>query len=157
MMNHSKLINIINKIQNKKVLVIGDIMLDQYVFGSVERISPEAPIPIININNTKSSIGGAGNVLNNLNSLNIKTSFISIIGKDTAGKTLKKYIEKLKNVEYALLIDKNRKTTCKTRYMSEGQQLFRTDDETPNILDKTLKLIENNHKIEKKSLTYPFD
>ena len=139
MMNHSKLINIINKIQNKKVLVIGDIMLDQYVFGSVERISPEAPIPIININNTKSSIGGAGNVLNNLNSLNIKTSFISIIGKDTAGKTLKKYIEKLKNVEYALLIDKNRKTTCKTRYMSEGQQLFRTDDETPNILDKTLK------------------
>ena len=139
MMNHSKLTNIINKIQNKKVLVIGDIMLDQYVFGSVERISPEAPIPIININDTKASIGGAGNVLNNLNSLNIKTSFISIIGKDAAGKTLKKYIENLKNVEYALLIDENRKTTCKTRYMSEGQQLFRTDDETPNILDKALK------------------
>ena len=139
MMNHSKLIDIINNIQNKKVLVIGDIMLDQYIFGSVTRISPEAPIPIININKTEYSTGGAGNVLKNLNSLNIKTSFISIIGDDTAGKTLKKYIEKLKNVEYALLTDKNRETTCKTRYMSDGQQLFRTDHETIDDLDKTMK------------------
>ncbi|MDB9761877.1 D-glycero-beta-D-manno-heptose 1-phosphate adenylyltransferase [Alphaproteobacteria bacterium] len=139
MINHSKLTNIINTIQTKKVLVLGDIMLDQYILGSVERISPEAPIPIINVNKTKYSAGGAGNVLKNLNSLNIKASFISIIGNDTAGKTLKKYIEKFKNVEYALLIDKTRKTTCKTRYMSDGQQLFRADDETINILDKTLK------------------
>jgi D-beta-D-heptose 7-phosphate kinase/D-beta-D-heptose 1-phosphate adenosyltransferase len=139
MMNHSKLINIINKIQNKKVLVIGDIMLDTYIYGAVERVSPEASIPIININKTKSVAGGAGNVLNNLNSMNIKTSFISIIGNDVAGKSLKKYIENLKNIEYALLIDKNRKTTIKTRYMADGQQLFRADDETPYILDKALK------------------
>tara|TARA_B110000259_G_scaffold75262_1_gene88501 strand:+ start:1124 stop:2581 length:1458 start_codon:yes stop_codon:yes gene_type:complete len=139
MINHSKLTNILHRIQTKKVLVLGDIMLDQYIFGSVERISPEAPIPIININKTKYLTGGAGNVLKNLNSLNIKASFISIIGNDTAGKTLKKNIEKLKNVEYALLIDKNRKTTCKTRYMSDGQQLFRADDETIDPLDQTMK------------------
>ena len=139
MINHSKLINIINNIQTKKVLVIGDVMLDQYIFGSVEKISPEAPIPIININKTTYSTGGAGNVLKNLNSLNIKSSFISIIGNDETGKILKKHIEKLKNVEYAVLIDKNRKTTCKTRYVSDGQQLFRTDNETIGALDKTMK------------------
>ena len=139
MIDHPKLINIINSIQNKKILVLGDVMLDQYIFGSVDRISPEAPIPIININKTNYTIGGAGNVLKNLNSLNIKTSFISIVGNDVAGKTLKKCIEKLKNVEYALPIDKNRKTTCKTRYISDGQQLFRTDDETIDSLDEDLK------------------
>ena len=139
MINHSKLTNILNSIQAKKVLVLGDIMLDQYIFGSVERISPEAPIPIINIKKTKYLTGGAGNVLKNLNSLNIKASFISIIGNDIAGKILKKNIEKLKNVEYALLIDKNRKTTCKTRYMSDGQQLFRADDETIDAIDQTMK------------------
>ena len=90
MINHSKLTNIINNIQTKKVLVLGDIMLDQYILGTVERISPEAPIPIINVKKTKYSTGGAGNVLKNLNSLKIKTSFISIIGNDAAGKTLKK-------------------------------------------------------------------
>ena len=139
MINHSKLTNILHRIQTKKVLVLGDIMLDQYIFGSVERISPEAPIPIININKTKYLTGGAGNVLKNLNSLNIKASFISIIGNDIAGKTLKTNIEKLKNIEYALLIDKNRKTTCKTRYMSDGQQLFRADDETIDAIDQTMK------------------
>jgi len=139
MINHSKLIKIINGIKNIKILVIGDIMLDKYIFGSVDRISPEAPIPIIDINKTESKVGGAGNVLKNLNSLNVKTSFISIIGNDDSGKILKKNIEKLNNVEYALLIDKNRKTSVKTRYIVDGQQLFRADEETPYILDKNLK------------------
>lgn len=139
MINHSKLTKIINGIKKIKVLVVGDIMLDKYISGSVERVSPEAPIPIININKTEFRIGGSGNVLKNLNSLNVKTSFISIIGKDDAGKILKKNIEKLNNIEYALLIDKNRKTSVKTRYIAEGQQLFRTDEETVDILNKNFK------------------
>ena len=69
MIDHSKLRHIIKDIQNKKILVLGDIMLDQYIYGSVDRISPEAPIPIINIENNSYSIGGAGNVLKNLSSL----------------------------------------------------------------------------------------
>ena len=82
MISHSKLKHIITSIQSKKVLVVGDIMLDKYVFGLVDRISPEAPIPIVKVENTKLSLGGAGNVIKNLNSLNIKTSFISVIGND---------------------------------------------------------------------------
>ena len=138
MMNHSKLNEIITNIQSKKILVVGDIMLDKYVFGSVDRISPEAPIPIVKIDNTKLLEGGAGNVLKNLNSLNIKTSFISVIGNDEAGKILKDRFKRLKNVEYALIQDNNRKTTFKTRYIANGQQLFRTDQETVISLDKTL-------------------
>ena len=139
MINHSKLKHIVTDIQSKKVLVVGDIMLDKYVFGSVDRISPEAPIPIVKVENTKLSEGGAGNVIKNLNSLNIKTSFISVIGNDETGKTLKARLKKLKNIEYALLQDDSRNTTLKTRYMANGQQLFRTDQETTLPLDNILK------------------
>ncbi len=139
MINHSKLKHIVTDIQSKKVLVVGDIMLDKYVFGFVDRISPEAPIPIVKVENTKLSEGGAGNVIKNLNSLNIKTSFISVIGNDETGKTLKARLKKLKNIEYALLQDDSRNTTLKTRYMANGQQLFRTDQETTLPLDNILK------------------
>ena len=100
MISHSKLKHIVTDIQSKKVLVVGDIMLDKYVFGFVDRISPEAPIPIVKIENTKLSEGGAGNVIKNLNSLNIKTSFISVIGNDETGKTLKARLKKLKNFHW---------------------------------------------------------
>ena len=123
MISHSKLKHIITNIQNKKILVVGDIMLDKYVFGLVDRISPEAPIPIVRVENTKLSEGGAGNVIKNLNSLSIKTSFISVIGNDESGKLLKARFKKLKNIEYALLQDNSRNTTLKTRYMANGQQL----------------------------------
>jgi len=135
MINQSKLEYIITQIQSKKVLVVGDIMLDKYVFGHVDRISPEAPIPIISVKNTRLLEGGAGNVIKNLNSLNIKTAFISLIGNDASGKTLKARLKKLKNIEYALLQDNNRKTTLKTRYIANGQQLFRTDEETISSLN----------------------
>ena len=139
MINQSKLEYIITQIQSKKVLVVGDIMLDKYVFGHVDRISPEAPIPIISVKNTRLLEGGAGNVIKNLNSLNIKTAFISLIGNDASGKTLKARLKKLKNIEYALLQDNNRKTTLKTRYIANGQQLFRTDEETISSLNPDIK------------------
>ena len=139
MISHSKLKHIITNIQSKKVLVVGDLMLDKYVFGLVDRISPEAPIPIVKVENTKLSVGGAGNVIKNLNSLNIKTSFISVIGNDETGKLLKACFKKLKNIEYALLQDNSRNTTLKTRYIANGQQLFRTDQETAAPLNTILK------------------
>ena len=139
MINQSQLEYIITNIQSKKVLVVGDIMLDKYVFGHVDRISPEAPIPIISVKDTRLLEGGAGNVIKNLNSLNIKTSFISLIGNDASGKTLKTRLKKLKNLEYVLIQDNNRKTTLKTRYIANGQQLFRTDEETISSLDSAIK------------------
>ncbi len=139
MLKQNKIEKILDNIKKIKVLIIGDIMLDNYISGNVERISPEAPIPILKNKNNTFSIGGAGNVLKNLVSLNIKASFISVIGKDEAGKKLLKLVSKLNNVEYALINDINRKTTVKTRYLAEGQQIFRSDDETTVSLNLEIK------------------
>ena len=137
--NKNKITDILVSIREIKVLIIGDIMLDNYVFGKVEKISPEAPIPIIQNMEQKSIIGGAGNVLKNLASLNVKTSFISVVGKDDPAKELIKQINKLNNVEYILIKDKNRKTTVKTRYIANGQQIFRSDNESPVQLSSEIK------------------
>ena len=138
-LNKHKIENILESISQIKVLVIGDIMLDDYVFGKVERTSPEAPIPILKNISQKSIIGGAGNVLNNLSALNVKTSFISVVGKDQPAKEIIKQVNKLKNIEYALLNDTERKTTVKTRYIADGQQIFRSDEESISKLSPKIK------------------
>jgi len=137
--NKNKITNILTGIQKVKVLIIGDIMLDRYISGNVEKISPEAPIPILKNTQQKLTIGGAGNVLQNLVSLNVKTSFISIIGNDEPAKELIKQINKLNNVEYILIKDKTRKTTVKTRYIASGQQIFRSDSESEIKLPSEIK------------------
>ena len=138
--NKKKAEDFLERISQIKVLVVGDIMLDKYIIGTVERISPEAPIPILKKNNQKSIIGGAGNVLNNLSAINVKTSFISVVGKDQPAKEIIKQVNKLKNVEYALINDKDRKTSLKTRYIADGQQIFRSDDESVLKLSSEIKL-----------------
>ncbi len=137
--NKNKIADILAGIQEIKVLIIGDIMLDNYVFGKVEKISPEAPIPILQNIQQKSIIGGAGNVLENLASLNVKTSFISVVGKDESAEKLIKKISNLNNTEYVLIKDKERKTTVKTRYIANGQQIFRSDNESPMQLSSEIK------------------
>tara|TARA_B100000686_G_scaffold219200_1_gene226257 strand:- start:11962 stop:13425 length:1464 start_codon:yes stop_codon:yes gene_type:complete len=137
--NKNKIANILTGIQEVKVLIIGDVMLDRYILGNVDRISPEAPIPILKKDQQKLTIGGAGNVLQNLVSLNVKTSFISIVGDDDAAKELIKQINKLNNVEYILIKDKTRKTTVKTRYIAAGQQIFRSDSESEVKLSSDIK------------------
>ena len=79
--------NIINQIKKSKlkILVVGDLMLDRFIYGKVERVSPEAPIPIVKLQKEKKMLGGCGNVINNLNNLGIETSLISAVGKDQAG------------------------------------------------------------------------
>ena len=123
-----------------KVFLIGDIMLDRYVFGKVSRISPEAPVPVFLAESFREVLGGSGNVLNNLVSLGTKTSYLSIIGKDENGKKIKKILKSLNISNYILTIDKSRKTTVKTRYISNSQQIIRVDEE---LTDNISKKIEN--------------
>ena len=84
------LANLINRLNNKPptILVIGDLMLDKFIFGSVERISPEAPVPIVKLEKEEQMLGGSGNVIRNLSNLGIKTSLCSALGKDLAGDLL---------------------------------------------------------------------
>ena len=81
------------KSKERKALLIGDIMLDKYVFGKVTRISPEAPVPVFLSQQKQQVLGGAGNVFNNLSSLGAKVTLISVIGKDSAGKAVKELIK----------------------------------------------------------------
>ena len=83
--------NTIKLFKKTKVFLIGDIMLDRYVFGKVSRISPEAPVPVFLAESFREVLGGSGNVLNNLVSLGTKTSYLSIIGKDENGEKIKKF------------------------------------------------------------------
>ena len=93
-MNHKEFLYSCSK---TKVLLIGDIMLDRYVVGDVNRISPEAPVPIFLSGKSKQVLGGAGNVYNNLVSLGVKTTLISAIGKDNIGAQIEKIIKTIKN------------------------------------------------------------
>jgi D-beta-D-heptose 7-phosphate kinase / D-beta-D-heptose 1-phosphate adenosyltransferase len=117
---------IIEKFPGKKIVVIGDIMLDKYINGEVLRISPEAPVPVVNIENETFHLGGAGNVASNIKSLGGEVSVFSFIGKDENGKIVKKLLfEKGINA----YLDENHLTTFKIRVLGKGQQLLRIDQE----------------------------
>lgn len=115
-----------------RILVIGDVMLDRFLYGSVERISPEGPIPVFTLERESRMLGGAGNVVRNLLSLGAQATFLSVIGDDTVGKQLLGLVEKEQRLVPYLFTEKDRVSTKKTRYVAAGQQLLRADHETPH-------------------------
>ncbi|MFA5041356.1 MAG: D-glycero-beta-D-manno-heptose-7-phosphate kinase [Bdellovibrionales bacterium] len=126
------------------ILCIGDLMLDRYVYGQVERISPEAPIPVLHVQRETATLGGAGNVVRNIAALGGKVDVIGVIGADKAGEDLAKEFRALTDVTAHLFCDPLRATTQKTRFIAGGQQLLRTDREKamPIELDVEQKIIE---------------
>ena len=128
--------------KSPKILVIGDLMIDHYLWGSCERISPEAPVQVIDVGDESMSLGGAGNVINNLNALGAQVDVISVIGNcETSGK-LKALLANIKvNTKY-LITQNKRITTKKTRIISSQQQVVRYDHEsTDEISDESQKSI----------------
>ena len=128
--------------KSPKILVIGDLMIDHYLWGSCERISPEAPVQVINVGDESMSLGGAGNVINNLNALGAQVDVISVIGNcETSGK-LKALLANIKvNTKY-LITQNKRVTSKKTRIISSQQQVVRYDHEsTDEISDESQKSI----------------
>jgi D-beta-D-heptose 7-phosphate kinase/D-beta-D-heptose 1-phosphate adenosyltransferase len=119
----------IHRLAKANVLVIGDVMLDRYAYGIVERISPEAPIPVLRIEREVAVPGGAGNVVRNLTALGAAVAFVSIVGDDVPGSDLTGLIGGQPGVEPWLLVQGGRLTTVKSRYVANGQQLLRADHE----------------------------
>lgn len=123
-------------LSNKTILIIGDLILDEYLFGTVERISPEAPVPILNVLSTSHKAGGAANVAINCKSLGCKVKLVGSVGNDQNGFLLEELLKKY-NVNY--LLDKNNKfkTIKKTRLVSKSQQIIRIDEEknAPTLSD----------------------
>lgn len=127
------------KFNQFKILIVGDVMIDAYMWGNVTRISPEAPVPIINIKEMENRMGGAANVALNISELGAKPFICSIIGNDTKGKEFKELLQKRKMSDEGILVSKMRKTTVKTRIISNGQQLLRIDEELTQSLDSHLE------------------
>jgi D-beta-D-heptose 7-phosphate kinase/D-beta-D-heptose 1-phosphate adenosyltransferase len=133
--------------ERSKILVVGDVMLDRYLWGDVKRISPEAPVPVFHIKRRSMVPGGAGSVVLNIIGLGASVTLLGVIGRDENGSTLKRLLAD-QRIRSILLEDKNRPTITKTRILSKGQQLLRIDDENTIVLDEFLKaeLIENAAK-----------
>ena len=134
---------IIDKIKEMppKILVIGDIMLDRFIFGNVHRISPEAPVPIVQSVEEKYSLGGCGNVLRNLINLGVRASIVSFVGSDQAGKKIKEDL-KHKGIPIRYIVSsKSIRTTEKMRIVAEGQQLVRVDWDASTLTDQNLNQI----------------
>jgi len=136
-----------------KVLVMGDIMLDQYYFGTVERVSPEAPIPVVAIKSKKFNLGGAGNVAMNVVGLGYECILVGICGDDEAGKTLINLIQEAR-LKYGLLKIKGRQTTIKTRIIGNGQHIVRVDEEETNPVEKSLAIYDSEFNIANQPIMY---
>jgi D-beta-D-heptose 7-phosphate kinase / D-beta-D-heptose 1-phosphate adenosyltransferase len=111
-----------------RVLVVGDIMLDRYFWGVVQRISPEAPVPVIKMQRSSVSLGGAGNVVANLAGLDCAATIVGLCGRDAYADTLKQLLNE-KGIQYHLVEGGSRHTTAKTRVMAQKQQVLRLDEE----------------------------
>ena len=120
----------LDRLGETKVLCVGDLMLDRFMYGKVERISPEAPIPVFTQQSESSMLGGAGNVVRNLLSLGAQAAFVSVIGDDSVGTKLTKLVGEEKNLLPYVLSERGRVSTKKTRYVAGSQQLLRSDHET---------------------------
>ena len=144
-------------LQNKtpKILVVGDLMIDHYLWGSSERISPEAPVPVVNVDSESTVLGGAGNVINNLNALGAVVDVISVIGECETSKELKDLLCDIKIETQYLITQKNRITSKKSRIIAAQQQMVRYDRENTSEINnksqvsilKVFKKIVNNYDV----------
>ena len=125
---------LINGFSRLKVLIIGDLMIDSYTWGKVSRISPEAPVPVVNVIRRESRLGGAGNVVLNIASLGATAVICSVIGDDAPGRELQKIILDANLSTDGLIVEPGRMTTVKERIIAGSQQVVRVDSETENSI-----------------------
>ncbi len=126
--------DIIRLFKDKRILVIGDLILDRYIFGKVSRISPEAPVPVVDVVKESFLLGGAANVANNIIALGGSASLVGVIGSDTAGKTLIELL-RARNINIDGIIEDKRPTSVKTRVIAHSQQVVRFDKEDKKRLE----------------------
>jgi len=120
----------IDDFADRRVLCVGDVMLDRFVYGAVDRVSAEAPIPIVRVEQASAMLGGAGNVARNVAGLGADAVLVTILGQDEAARQVKEQAEAASGLTLRAVSVDGRPTTVKTRYVANGQQLLRADEET---------------------------
>lgn len=146
-MNSKDVNQIFDQFSRMRVIVIGDAMLDTYLWGKVERLSPEAPVPIVSVTKRENRLGGAANVSRNLQTLGSTPVLFSVIGDDDNGKEFQSLLGKREMVSKGIFVDSSRNTTVKNRIISSGKQIVRVDEETtqyisPEMEEKMLAAIK---------------
>ncbi len=139
MADNRDLFRYIERLKSARVLCVGDVMLDHFIYGQVERVSPEAPVPVLSIERELKSLGGAGSVLRNLTALGSAPSFISVIGNDDTGREIGRLLEAQDGAQVHVLVQPQRATTVKTRYVAANHQLLRADRESAVPLDPYIR------------------
>jgi len=138
--NHlDELSRITGKFSDHSILVVGDVMLDRYLWGNVSRISPEAPVPVIELSGESKRLGGAANVAHNIVSLGARARVLGVVGDDEPGRQLVSELEKCGVSPDSVLVDSGRPTTVKTRIIAHSQQVVRTDLEKRSDVNETLE------------------
>jgi D-beta-D-heptose 7-phosphate kinase / D-beta-D-heptose 1-phosphate adenosyltransferase len=129
-MRYELFCRLLSEFHSARLLVLGDVMLDRFVYGTVERISPEAPIPVIREDRVVNMPGGAANVARNIASMGARVTLLGVVGEDSWGEELRVQLATNPGIDVHLLKDRSRPTSVKTRYVADGQQVMRADRES---------------------------
>lgn len=141
-LDRNKLCSIVEKFPGGRILVVGDIMLDHYIWGKVSRISPEAPVPVVNVTRENLLLGGAANVVNNITSLGGHALIAGVIGHDEHGRSIVHHLRENNVITDGLIVEEKRPTTIKTRIIAHSQQVVRFDREVKeDIAENTQRLL----------------
>lgn len=155
-MTRKELSQIFDSFDNMHILVIGDVMIDSYLWGDVSRISPEAPVPIIATSRRENRLGGAANVALNIQALGATPIMCAVVGNDESGQIFKDLLQDNNLSSEGIISSSQRMTTIKTRIISQNQHLLRVDEEENQVLEKSLEKKLQKH-IEELLNTYKID
>jgi D-beta-D-heptose 7-phosphate kinase/D-beta-D-heptose 1-phosphate adenosyltransferase len=136
-LTRDRLLHLIQRMRDSRVVVVGDIMLDRYLVGDTERLSPEAPVPVVTVRERHARLGGAANVAMNVAALGARSLLVGVVGDDGDGATIRQELAVARLDDRYVLSVAGRPTTSKTRIISRAQQIVRIDDEVETLLDGT--------------------
>ena len=147
MLTRDRLEKLLQKMATTKIAVVGDAMLDVYLVGEVDRVSPEAPVPVVTVHASRHGLGGAANVAANVGALGAECRLVAVVGQDARAGSVREALEDLKLSCDFLVTDQSRPTTSKTRVVARGQQMLRIDEEIENpisarVMEQLAKALE---------------
>lgn len=138
-LTESRIEDLLSRLSQRRVAVVGDVMLDRYYRGNASRLSPEAPVPVVEIEDESEHPGGAANVAYNLATLGANTTLFGVVGDDSSGEHLRSLLERLGIDGSGLMPDKSRPTTVKTRVIADGQHIVRADREVKAVVGQDVQ------------------
>ncbi|HXE58493.1 MAG TPA: D-glycero-beta-D-manno-heptose-7-phosphate kinase [Gemmatimonadales bacterium] len=133
-LTRDRILQLIDRIRKSRIVVVGDVILDRYWIGDTERLSPEAPVPVVTINERRTALGGAANVAANVAAMGARCTLVGVVGDDQEGATVRQEMAALHLDDSFVITSAGRPTTSKTRVIARGQQVVRLDEEVDTLL-----------------------